>query len=58
MIDEAVEDACVPALFLDEVFDAGQSQALDGLLDALGTRRERERGDREDQKRHGGRIQR
>ena len=57
VIDEAVEDARVPALFLDEVLDAGQGQALDGLLDALGDRRERQGDDREDQERHGGRIQ-
>ena len=57
VIDEAVEDARVPALFLDEVLDAGQGQALDGLLDALGDRRERQGDDREDQERHGGHIQ-
>ena len=54
VIDEAVEDARVPALFLDEVLDAGQSQALDGLLDALGDRRGRPGDDRENQERHGG----
>ena len=45
-------------LFLNEVLDAGQGQALDGLLDALGDRREGQGDDREDQERHGGRIQR
>ena len=57
VIDEAVEDARVPALFLDEVLDAGQSQALDGLLDALGDRRGHQGDDRENQERHGGHIQ-
>ena len=57
VIDEAVEDARVPALVLDEVLNAGQGQALDGLLDALGDRRERQGDDREDQERHGGHIQ-
>ena len=57
VIDEAVEDARIPALFLDEVLDAGQGQALDGLLDALGDRRECQGDDREDQERHGGHIQ-
>ena len=48
----------MPALFLDEVFDAGQGQALDGLLDTLREGRRGQGDDGEDQKRDGGHVQR
>ena len=38
--DEAVQEARVASLLLDQVFDAGQGQALNGLFDALGERGE------------------
>ena len=57
-IHEPVEDARVPAFFLDEVLDAGQGQALNGLLDALREGRRGQGDDGEDQKRDGGHVQR
>ena len=56
-IHEAVKDARVPALFLDEVFDAGEGQALNGLLDALREGRRDQGDDREDQERDGRHVQ-
>ena len=54
VIDEAVEGARVPVFFLDEVFDAGQGQALNRLLDTLRDGREGQGDDRQDQEGHGG----
>ncbi len=44
----------VPVFFLDEVFDAGQGQALNRLLNALRDGREGQGDDRQDQEGHGG----
>ena len=38
--DEAVQEARVASFLLDQVFDAGQGQTLNGLFDALGERGE------------------
>ena len=55
-IDQAVQDARVAAFFFDEVFDAGQGQALDGLLDALRDGGEGQGDDRQDQQRDRGHV--